>query len=335
MRQGVALYFKGSRQLAVTEETVAEVNPGQVLVKGLLSAISAGTELPVYRGEGRPEDDGGAGSYPLKYGYATVGEVVETGKGVDGDWAGRLVFVLHPHETYFLSDVSDLVAVPDDISHDDAVFLANMETAVGLLMDGGPMIGEEVAIFGQGVVGLLTTALLGRMPLCNLVTFDCHEKRRRMSLQLGAHASLNATVADVVEQAMLLLEGEGDHAGADLTYELSGAGEALDQAIALTGYHGRVVIGSWYGKQASTLKLGGSFHRSKIRLTSSQVSRLRPELTGRWTKERRFKVTWDMVRKVKPGLLITHRFVLRDAAQAYRLLDENPGEAIQVVLTNP
>ena len=66
--------------------------------------------------------------------------------------------------------------------------------------------------------------------------------------------------------------------GADLTYELSGAPAALDQAIRITGFSGRVVIGSWYGTKRASLDLGGRFHRSRIRLISSQVSSLSPEL---------------------------------------------------------
>ena len=50
--------------------------------------------------------------------------------------------------------------------------MPNMETAVNLLMDGQPLIGEQVVIFGQGVVGLLTTALLARLPLASLITLD-------------------------------------------------------------------------------------------------------------------------------------------------------------------
>jgi len=54
-------------------------------------------------------------------------------------------------------------------------------------------------------------------------------------------------------------------------------------------YSGRVVIGSWYGSKPVQLDLGGAFHRSRIRLISSQVSSLAPELSGRWDKSRRFE----------------------------------------------
>jgi threonine dehydrogenase-like Zn-dependent dehydrogenase len=94
-----------------------------------------------------------------------------------------------------------------------------------------------------------------------------------------------------------------------------------------------VVIGSWYGQKRPDLNLGGRFHRSRIRLISSQVSTLAPEWTGRWSKARRLQVAWCMLEQVRPARLITHRFPLTQAAQAYALLDQHPEEAIQVLLT--
>jgi alcohol dehydrogenase len=120
--------------------------------------------------------------------------------------------------------------------------------------------------------------------------------------------------------------------GADLTYELSGNPAALDQAIAATGFSGRVVIGSWYGQKRVDINLGGRFHRSRIRLISSQVSTL-AQVERRWSKARRLQVAWWMLEQVQPARLITHRFPLAQAAQAYAMLDQHPEEAMQVILT--
>ena len=42
-------------------------------------------------------------------------------------------------------------------------------------------------------------------------------------------------------------------------------------------------------------------------------------------------MAWDALRRIQPQQWITHRFPLEQAGEAYRLLDESPGEAIQVV----
>ena len=98
----------------------------------------------------------------------------------------------------------------------------------------------------------------------------------------------------------------------DLTFELSGSPSALNDAIALTTFSGRIVIGSWYGKKHAEIDLGGSFHRSRIKLISSQVSTISPELSGRWDKSRRFDTAWKALERIKPEKWITHRFPIEE-----------------------
>lgn len=318
-----------------------ETASDQVLVQTLVSAISAGTEMLFYRGEAPtdiPIDEtipslAGKFQYPLKYGYAAAGKVIAVGKEVSGDWEGRTVFALNPHQSHFLISAEQLTPIPKNLSPEEAVFLANMDTAVNFLMDGQPVIGERVVVFGQGVVGLLTTALLAQIPLTRLITLDSYPLRREKSLLLGADASLDPTAPEVRTRLRELLQVEGIHAGADLVYELSGNPQALNQAIDITGFNGRVVIGSWYGRKQAKLNLGGRFHRGRIRLISSQVSTIATPWTGGWTKNRRLMVALGMIEKIKPVSLITHRFPIDRAAQAYQLLDQNPQEVIQVILT--
>ena len=91
------------------------------------------------------------------------------------------------------------------------------------------------------------------------------------------------------------------------------------------------MIGSWYGEKKASLDLGGSFHRSRIKLISSQVSSIAPELQGRWDKARRFEVAWEALGRIRPEKWITHRFPLDQAMEAYNMLDKNPDQTIQVV----
>lgn len=328
-----SLYFTAPGQVAVIEEDLPALLPEQVLVESIISAISTGTELLFYRGQ-FPEDiqvDESIpalqqnAAYPLKYGYSLVGRVAATGTAVDTSWQNRSVFAFHPHESHFNANVSELIPVPEGIPAEDAAFLPNMETALSFVMDGAPLIGEHTAIFGQGIVGLLTTAVLAQFPLSSLVTFDPFANRRLASLEMGARASMDPQEI----AALKTLQPDG----ADLVFELSGSPDALNQAIAVTGYAGRVVIGSWYGSKKASLHLGGRFHRSRIRLVSSQVSSIAPELSGRWTKQRRFELAWEMLRKIKPSQQVTQRMPITQAANAYRLLETKPDQIIQILFT--
>jgi threonine dehydrogenase-like Zn-dependent dehydrogenase len=175
------------------------------------------------------------------------------------------------------------------------------------------------------VVGLLTAALLSEFPLETLVTADCFELRRDSS-PVPHRLSLDPYSPNFHKEAMRLLNGS-----ADLTFELSGRPETLNDALAITGFCGRIVIGSWYGEKRAEIDLGGAFHRSRIKLISSQVSTLAPELSGRWNKARRFNTAWKVLERIKPEKWITHRFAISDAEKAYQLLDQNPQETIQVI----
>ena len=339
--QRLALQFSKPYRVKIVEEPVPDPSQNQVLVSTVVSAISPGTELLVYRGqwpENLPVDSTiqaltGKFAFPLKYGYAAVGRVTVLGPNVDPGWLGRLVFAFNPHESHFVALPEDLIPVPDSLSPEEAALLPNMETAVNFMMDGRPLIGEAVAVFGQGVVGLLTTALLARLPLCLLVTIDGLPLRRKKSKALGAHSVLDPSQEDILGRVQKLLDERGCGNGTDLTYELSGNPIALDQAIAITGFNGRIVVGSWYGSKRANIDLGGQFHRSRIRIMSSQVSTLAPDLTGRWTKSRRLGLALRMLSEVQPAGLITHRYHISQAEEAYQLLDQHQREAIQVMLT--
>jgi 2-desacetyl-2-hydroxyethyl bacteriochlorophyllide A dehydrogenase len=334
-----SLFFDGPGRVALREEPIPEPSEAEVLVRMIVSAISAGSELLVYRDQAPPhmavdaiiESLTGSFSFPMKYGYACVGEVISLGPGVDPLWQGRKVFSFQPHQSCFITKVNDLFPLPSGMEVLDAVFLPFMETAVTLLLDGQPAVGEQVAVFGQGMVGLLITALLGRIPLSRLLTLDLHFIRRRTSEQLGAHRSVDPNETPI-EEIRAFLQGSGDYQGADLSFELSGSPAALDQAIAVTGYSGRVVIGSWYGSKEVIINLGGSFHRSRMKVISSQVSSIDPGLRGRWTKDRIIGLAWRFLEEIKPSHLITHTFPFSDSEKAYHLLDKNPGECLQVVL---
>jgi 2-desacetyl-2-hydroxyethyl bacteriochlorophyllide A dehydrogenase len=329
-----------ARRIEILREALPEPGPAEVTVRTEASAISAGTELLLYRGEGpagmeldaaRPSLAGSIG-FPLRYGYAAVGEVTAAGEKAPAALRGRRVFCFHPHASLLNSDYREAIPVPADIPGRDALFLAAMETAITLVLDGGPLIGERSVVFGQGMVGLLVTALLARTPLRELVAVEPSARRRQAALEAGAHAAL---APDDIEglAARWTVDPRSEGELADLVFELSGDPQALQRAIGVAGFGGRVVIGSWYGTKPCRLDLGGRFHRSRIRLVASQVSTLPPGLEARWTRERRLALAWEMIRRTAPSRWISHEFAMEEAAKAYALLDGGTEEVLQVILS--
>lgn len=342
MISGLSLYFTAPGQVSVQSEKLAPPGVREVLVQTILSAISPGTESLVFQGlapENMELDSSisslrGSFKYPFKYGYACVGRVAALGPGVSEDWLGARIFAFNPHESHFIAPIDNLIRLPESLSDDDAVFLANMETAVNFIHDGAPLMGESVVVLGLGVVGMLTLAQLVRFPLTHVFALDRYPLRWKIASQMGGVLVLNAedpaVTADL--QAALAKNGFAER-GADLVFEISGSPDALNLAINAAGYHGRVVIGSWYGRKKAVLDLGGAFHRNRIQLLSSQVSSLAPEISGRWTKQRRMLLALDALEKIHPGKWVTHRYSLDEASQAYQQLVLKPQDTFQIVLT--
>lgn len=319
-----SLYFSAVRKVEIREEELGETGPGRLLVETRASAISPGTESLIFKGEApseMPLDNKlaalpGRFEFPFKYGYACAGTVKNAPPGLK-NWEGITVVCLNPHETYFYARPDELIPVPRDVPPEKACLLPFMETAVNLALDGAPLLGEEVAIFGQGLVGLFVTSVMSRFPLARLFTIEPSPRRRAESLRLGATLSSHPSECCINT--------------ADLVYELSGRPETLSHAVDSTRFGGRIVIGSWYGTRDGYSGLGGEFHRKRIQILSSQVSSLAPALTGRWSAQRRMKEAWKMLKTTDTSRLITHHFPFREAEKAYRVL-ENPGESIGVIL---
>jgi len=340
------VYFTAPCQVELREEFLPILGADDVLVETVCSAISAGTEMLVYHGQFPHIKDTHDNlssdlDYPLAYGYACAGVIKETGENIDKNLRDKLVFGFQPHTTHFIAQPASLLIAPDSLSAEACCFLPNIETAVNLVQDAAPLLGERVLVIGQGVVGLLITSLLKEFPLESLVTSDCYAIRRNASLDVGADrsfdpASTNEQEKNKPSNTLGTETGISKHLLAyaknfDMAFELSGSPSALNDAIEMTSFNGRIVIGSWYGEKKAPINLGGTFHRSRIKLISSQVSTIAPELSGRWDKARRFQVAWEALKRIQPEKWITHRFSIDDAAKAYELLDKNPGDTIQVV----
>jgi 2-desacetyl-2-hydroxyethyl bacteriochlorophyllide A dehydrogenase len=325
-----ALYFTAPETVEVRETTVGPPAADELLVDTRTSAISAGTELLVYRDQ-TPDDfpadetldalDGDL-SYPLRYGYAASGVVREVGDDVDSDWTGQSVFAFAPHQTSFRVSPESVVALPPETTPAAGSLLPSVETATNVVLDAAPRLGERVVVFGAGVIGLCVTRLLAAFPLESLVVVDPIERRRTLAAELGADRT--TTPAALAEDAPT--------DGADLAIELSGQPSTLDDAIRAVGYDARIVVGSWYGTKREPIDLGGRFHRDRIDIVSSQVSTISPELRGRWDRDRRMDAALDRLDWIPATDLITHRIPFEQAAEAYRLLDAEPDTTIQVVL---
>ena len=326
------VWFPAARSVELRAER--EVVPGarDVRVRAIVSGVSHGTEMLVYRGQ-VPEDLAldlptldGSYSFPIKFGYASVGRVVATGAAVSGVAAGDLVFVHHPHQDEYVVPATSLVRLDGVRDPELGVFLANAETAVNVVLDAHPRLGETAAVYGQGVVGLLVTQLLRRAG-ARVIAVDPIALRRDLAQRCGAELAVPPNDARAA-----IRERSGGR-GADLAIEVSGSGSALQDAIDAVAFQGTVIVASWYGTKPVTLRLGAGFHRARVRIASSQVGHIDPALVPRWDRDRRLAFARELLGELILSPLVTHRIPFTRAADAYTLVDAHPDETVQVLLT--
>jgi threonine dehydrogenase-like Zn-dependent dehydrogenase len=299
-------------------------------VESEYSLISSGTELKVFKGdfENATLDlsiDGMKNecmAYPLSYGYCLVGRIVKCGSHVSSEeFLGRLAFTFAAHATHVVTAVDALQLVPHGISARDAIFMPSVETAISLVHDAHVRVGENVAVYGQGLIGLLVTAILhlnhyhssfsGKYG--SITTFDTIPDRLAASSRMGA------------TQALL---PSGTAGTFDVAIEVSGNARALQSAMDSTSDGGRIIVGSWYGYGDVSLKLGIDFHRSHKTIRTSQVSDIPAAVSGLWDKKRRFGLAWALVRDLQPSRLLTKTTTLGKAMDAYRALDQGTELAV-------
>jgi len=319
-RESRAVVFAGPGIVEIQPQAV-DLGPDQVKVTARVCGISHGTEMLFYNGpfpaghEMEPLGALSASDYPIKYGYMTVG-VTD---------AGKRVFAFYPHQSVFAIPERDLIELPDDLSDDDAVFFPSVETALQIVHDAAPRFGETVLVLGLGVIGTLVSLLLDRMDITVVVADPIATRRARM-------ASLDFATIDPVTPTAPRDVVEMTRGGPDVAINTSGAAAGLQLAIDTVRQEGTIVEASWLGSKSSELQLGAAFHRRRLTIRASQVSHLNPSMRPRWDRSRRSATVMRLLGELSPSRFITHRFALDDAPTAYRTIQEQPDQVLQVVL---
>lgn len=340
--------FTGPRTVEVAEYGSEPLPSGHVRLRTLYSGISAGTELTAYRGTNpyltrtwdagdRLFRDGAAGIvYPVAgWGYSEVGEVTEISPesadlpGVPA--VGDLVWGIWGHRSEGVVPAERLAGhtLPAGLEPLAGSFARVGAIAYNAVLAAGINLGEDVAVFGQGVIGLLTTRL-ARLGGARVTAVDALAVRLPVAGRYGAHLTLDAREDRVAERIREWTDGRG----ADAAIEISGAYPALHEALRSVAVGGRVVASGFYQGDGAGLRLGDEFHHNRAQLICSQIGGVPQELSGRWSVERLQRTFLRLVAEgeVDVRSLVSHVVPVAEAAEAYTLLDERPADALQVVL---
>jgi 2-desacetyl-2-hydroxyethyl bacteriochlorophyllide A dehydrogenase len=293
-----------------------EPGADDVRVRTLWSGISRGTESLVFRGQvpereydtmAAPFQDGRLPG-PVKYGYLNVG-TVESGPT---DLAGRTVFCLYPHQTQYVVPATAVVAVPPDVPAQRAVLAGTVETAVNVLWDAAPLVGDRVAVVGAGMVGSCVARLLSQIPGVRVTLVDTNPDRAEVAAAFGVDFS---EPGDAPE-------------GNDIVVHASATSAGLARSLELLGHEGVVVDASWYGDAPVTLPLGGAFHSSRLTIRSSQVGEVAPARRSRRTHRDRLTLAMGLLVDPAYDVLLTGSSTFGELPQAMAAIADGSLEGL-------
>ncbi|HYI58200.1 MAG TPA: zinc-binding dehydrogenase [Microlunatus sp.] len=330
-------------QVEIRDYPTPQPGPDEVAVRTLYSGISAGTELATYRGSNpylQKQWDPTLGlflpgqatfTYPVDvWGYSEVGVVDSVGSGTEGVAVDDVVWGIWGHRSHAVLPAARLAGhqLPGGLDPIVGTFDRVGAVALNAVLASGACVGENVAVFGLGVIGLLATQLLMAQGT-DVLAVDTMPHRLALAEQLGARVY----PAQEGDLALLMREQTGGR-GPDRVIELTGAYPALHQAIRVAGVGGTVVAAGFYQGPATALVLGEEFHHNRVSIVASQIGAVPPALSARWTRERLHQTVMALCAagRIDPLPLVSHVIPARDAAEAYRLIDKPPDDLLQVVL---
>ena len=314
---------EGKYNLVVEEAPIPEPGPGEVRVKAVRSLISRGSEMGArYTCEHAVSPD--------IMGYSMAGTIDAVGEGITHFERGDRVVALAPHAEYTVrrgtsegpQGQSWVVALPDDVDFDRAPYYPLASGSVAWVEAEEIGVSDTVVILGQGLVGSLMLQVMKANGRGHVVAVDALDRRCQLAAELGADRVIHAGEEDPVAAVRKLTNGAGAHV---VVYAVGGpAGpKAFEQGLDMLGVNG-------------TLHLIGLYEDQALSLPSSKIQRRRilGGYFGRTTGLAAYRRAMSLLASgaIRTDLMTTHRFAFTDAADAFDLLWNRPGEALGVLL---
>ena len=343
-----ALVFQGPNQIRVEQVPIPKPGPGEAVIRVTLTTI-CGTDLHILKGE-----------YPVKagliIGHEPVGVIHELGVGVTGYAVGEraLVGAITPcgQCNYCLSGQwsqcggpiggwkfgntineaqaeyllvpnaqANLAKIPDDLSDEQVVLLADIaSTGISAAESADVQIGDTVAVFAQGPIGLCATAGAKLKGAGFIIAVECDPVRSEMAKRMGADLVLDHTKTDVVGEIRRLTHG----VGVDVAIEALGTQATFESALRVLRAGGTLSsLGVYSGKLSVPLEpfaAGLGDHKIVTTLCPGGKERMRRLM--------------ELVRHGRLDLrpLLTHTFPLDQITEAYKLFGERRGGVIKVAV---
>jgi alcohol dehydrogenase len=340
--------FHGPGQISLETVPIPKARAGEVIIRVTLTTI-CGTDLHILKGE-----------YPVRpgliIGHEPVGVIHEIGDGVTGYEVGDRVLVgaitpcgqcnfclsgnwsqcggaiggwkfgntIDGAQAEYLRvpyAQANLAKIPDELTDAQVVLLADIaSTGISAAESADLQIGDAVAVFAQGPIGLCATAGAKLKGASLIIAVESDPVRIKMAKQMGADAVFDFKQHDVVEEIKRLTGGRG----VDVAIEALGTQETFESALRVLRPGGTLSsLGVYSGKLSVPIEAfaaGLGDHKIVTTLCPGGKERMRRLM--------------ELVRQGRLDLtpLLTHTFSLNRITEAYQLFGERREGVIKVAI---
>ena len=373
MKQVYQSFNKNS--LGVFEVPSPKIRSGMVLIQNVASIISAGTEGMVtsfgnknliQKAKSRPDlvkqvlnkvkTDGLIQTintaksnldHPIALGYSCAGIVIEISNEINDIAVGDRVacagagYAVHAEQIVVPRNL--LVKIPNNVEFEKAAFSTIGAIAMQGVRLANVQIGESVAVIGLGLIGLLTIQIL-KAAGCKIIAFDPKGKQCAIASKIGISETTNDNEL-FIRNCNLLSNNYGvdkviitASTKSDKPIETAGIITRNKARIVAVGAVGLNIPRKPYYEKELEFIVSKSYGPGRYDKNYEEDGHDYPIGYVRWTENRNMEAFLDLVNtnKIKFEQIITHRFQIKNAMDAYELLNiqsnENP---VGVVITYP
>lgn len=261
MKFRAAILTELGKPLLIDELEAPPLRFGQVLVKVHCSGV-CGAQLNEIAGAKGPDR-----FLPHLLGHEATATVVEVGEGVSTVEVGARAVChwrkgaglqaptpVYTSETlprvnagwvttfgeYAVVSENRVTPIPEDFDAEIGALLGcAVTTALGIVNNDARLgVGESIAVFGAGGVGLSVVQLAAKVAAHPIVAIDLHDSKLELARALGATHTINAGSTNVLEEIRSLIGPDG----VDVSVENTGLADVIETAYEATSAHGRVVL---------------------------------------------------------------------------------------------
>jgi len=325
-------------QMEIREYPTPVPGDGEVQIICEYGAPKHGTEMAFVRGYGarRGRFDQALGLFlgpggdpkPGRVGNMVVGRVSAVGAGVAGLETGDRVLTYSPFREIHVASADRCWKMPEDMSWKTAVCLDPADFAMSAVRDGNVRIGDAVAVFGMGAIGLMVTQLARLAGAHPVIAVEPLENRRRAAEACGADLVLDPGACDVGVETK---KATGNR-GVDVAIDYSGDMDAMQAALRGVAFGGNVVAGAYPPPYGAGLDLGAEAHLNVPNIIFSRACSEPNREHPRWDEPRIHATCWRLLveGKLTGEPVVTPVVAFEELVQEYPRIASDPGSNIKL-----